>query len=293
MRKGIILAGGTGSRLYPLTFSISKQLLPVYDKPMIFYPLSTLIEFNIKDILIITKPSDQLSFQKLLGDGSNFGVNLSYETQDNPKGIAEGLIIGEKFLSHEPSAFILGDNLFIGSIKNISLDYELKKKDGATIFTYKVKDPERYGVVTLNNLNLPINITEKPKLPTSNNAITGLYLYDGQASEIAKTIKPSYRGELEITDVNKHYLNQKKLSVSSIDNDVTWLDAGTIESLYDSSDLVATIEKRTGKKVACLEEIAFFKKNISIKKLENIRLQYGASDYGLYLQNIIDQELSL
>ena len=292
MRKGIILAGGSGTRLYPLTFSLSKQLLPIYDKPMIFYPLSTLIELDIREILIITKKNDEANFKQLLGDGSNFGVKLSYLTQDNPNGIAEGLIIGEQFLSQDPCIYILGDNLFIGSIKKNKLENQIQKKKGATIFSYKVNDPERYGVVDLNEKNKPISIIEKPKNPTSNNAITGLYFYDGQASQIAKNIKPSNRNELEITDINKFYFNKGLLSVSRIDDEVTWLDAGTISSLYECSDLVATIQKRTGRKIACLEEIAFLNKRISYNQLSNIRFKYGTSEYGQYLQNILDKHIN-
>lgn len=288
MRKGIILAGGKGSRLYPLTLSVTKQLLPIYDKPMIFYPLSILLQLNIKEILIISTEKDQIQFQNLLGNGSNFGVNFSYETQKDPKGIAEGLIIAEQFLANDPCVFILGDNLFIGSIDQKKYMNELLRTEGATIFSYKVKDPERYGVVTLNKENKPITIVEKPKIPISNNAITGLYFYDKNVCQIAKTLKPSYRNELEITDVNKIYLEKKLLNVKQLDDNITWLDAGTIESLYESSDIVYAIEKRTGKKIACLEEIAFNNKNISLEKLKEISVNYGSSEYGSYLRKIIN-----
>lgn len=288
MRKGIILAGGKGSRLYPLTLSVTKQLLPIYDKPMIFYPLSILLQLNIKEILIISTEKDQIQFQNLLGNGSNFGVNFSYETQKDPKGIAEGLIIAEQFLANDPCVFILGDNLFIGSIDQKKYMNELLRTEGATIFSYKVKDPERYGVVTLNKENKPITIVEKPKIPISNNAITGLYFYDKNVCQIAKSIKPSYRNELEITDVNKIYLEKKLLNVKQLDDNITWLDAGTIESLYESSDIVYAIEKRTGKKIACLEEIAFNNKNISLEKLKEISVNYGSSEYGSYLRKIIN-----
>ena len=288
MRKGIILAGGKGSRLYPLTLSVTKQLLPIYDKPMIFYPLSILLQLNIKEILIISTEKDQIQFQNLLGNGSNFGVNFSYETQKDPKGIAEGLIIAEQFLANDPCVFILGDNLFIGSIDQKKYMNELLRTEGATIFSYKVKDPERYGVVTLNKENKPITIVEKPKNPISNNAITGLYFYDKNVCQIAKSLKPSYRNELEITDVNKIYLEKKLLNVKQLDDNITWLDAGTIESLYESSDIVYAIEKRTGKKIACLEEIAFNNKNISLEKLKEISVNYGSSEYGSYLRKIIN-----
>ena len=287
MRKGIILAGGKGSRLYPLTFSVTKQLLPIYDKPMIFYPLSILLQLNIKEILIISTEQDQAQFKNLLGDGTNLGVVFSYETQKQPRGIAEGLIIAENFLSNSPCVFILGDNLFIGSIDQNKFKNEYLKTEGATIFTYKVKDPERYGVVTLDNEKKPLTIIEKPKNPKSNHAITGIYFYDNNVCKIAKSIKPSHRNELEITDVNKFYLEKKLLNVIALDDDTTWLDAGTIESLYESSDIVSAIEKRTGRKIACLEEIAFINKNITLKKLKEISVNYGSSEYGTYLKKII------
>ncbi len=289
MRKGIILAGGSGSRLLPLTFSVTKQLLPIHDKPMIYYPLSTLLELNIAEILIITTNQDKHQFEKLLGDGSSIGANISYETQDKPNGIAEGLIIAREFLDNEPCVFILGDNLFIGSINSQNLKSKLSAREGATIFTYKVKDPERYGVVSINNKNEPINIIEKPENPISNHAITGLYLYDKQAHNIAKNLEPSDRNELEITDVNKYYLKNKNLSIISLDADVTWLDAGTISSLYEASNFVSAIEKRTGKKIACIEEIAFQQNRITIDGLIEARKKYGKSEYGAYLQNIIDK----
>ena len=289
MRKGIILAGGAGSRLYPLTFSVTKQLLPIHDKPMIYYPLSTLLDLDIKDILIISTEQDKGHFQKLLGDGSNLGINLSYETQTKPNGIAEGLIIGEKFLSNDPCVFILGDNLFIGSIIKRKIRDELYKEKGATIFTYKVNDPERYGIVSLDKKGNPFELIEKPKKFIANNAITGIYFYDEQVVKIAKSLKPSQRGELEITDVNKYYLKNKSLKVIALDNDITWLDAGTIDSLYQASNFVATIEKRTGKKIACLEEIAFKTKKINLNQLKEARMKYGKSEYGLYIANIINE----
>ena len=289
MRKGIILAGGSGSRLSPLTFSVTKQLLPIHDKPMIYYPLSTLLELDLTEILIITTNEDKHQFQNLLGDGSSIGINISYETQDKPNGIAEGLIIAHKFLDNEPCVFILGDNLFVGSINPHNLKNKLSATEGATIFTYKVRDPERYGVVSINKKNEPIEIIEKPKNPISNHAITGLYLYDKHAYNIAKTLKPSNRNELEITDVNKYYLKNKMLSIIPIDEDITWLDAGTISSLYEATNFVSAIEKRTGKKIACIEEIAFTKKRINIDKLIKARTRYGKSEYGVYLQCIIDK----
>ena len=289
MRKGIILAGGSGSRLFPLTFSVTKQLLPIHDKPMIYYPLSTLLELDITEILIITTNHDKSQFQKLLGNGEALGISISYATQDKPNGIAEGLIIGEKFLNGESCVFILGDNLFLGSIDKKNLKNKLTAKEGATIFTYKVIDPERYGVVSFNKNNDPLEIIEKPENPLSNNAITGLYLFDKNAVDIAKKLKPSDRGELEITDVNKHYLKNKMLNIISIDKDVTWLDAGTISSLYEATNFVSTLELRTGIKIACIEEIAFTKKRIGIKDLIAARTRYGKSNYGKYLQDIINK----
>ena len=289
MKKGIILAGGSGSRLFPLTFSVTKQLLPIHDKPMIYYPLSTLLELDVTEILIISTPQDKSQFQKLLGDGSNLGITIFYETQDKPNGIAEGLIIAEKFISGESCVFILGDNLFIGSLNPIVLKNKLDGQKGATIFTYKVNDPERYGVVYLNKKNEPLEIIEKPENPLSNNAVTGLYVYDKNASKIAKSLKPSYRNELEITDVNKYYLKNKKLNVVSIDQGIAWLDAGTIGSLYEATNFVSAIEKRTGGKIACIEEIAFKKKYINIHQLIQARSRYGKSEYGIYLQSIINK----
>ena len=288
MRKGIILAGGAGSRLYPITFAVTKQLLPVHDKPMIYYPLSTLLEIGIKDILIISTEQDKFQFQKLLGNGTSLGINLSYEIQNKPNGIAEGLIIGEKFLSNSPCVFILGDNLFIGSNIKSCFKEDLYKEIGSTIFTYKVHDPERYGIVSFDNEGNPIQLIEKPKNFVSNDAITGIYFYDHQAVKIAKSIKPSKRGELEITDVNKYYLNKKLLKVICLDNEITWLDAGTIDSLYEASSFIATIEKRTGKKIACLEEIAFATNKINKNALIKARVKYGKSEYGIYLEKVIN-----
>ncbi len=289
MRKGIILAGGHGSRLYPLTFSVTKQLLPIHDKPMIYYSLSILLELEIKEILLISTRKDQNRFKSLLGDGTNFGVKLFYEIQDNPNGIAEGLIIAEKFLSQSPCVFILGDNLFLGeNIKN-TFEKEFNKKYGSTIFTYQVRDPERYGIVSVDKNGEAIKIIEKPKKFISNQAITGIYFYDKYAPQIAKSLKPSKRGELEITDVNQYYLSNNLLSVVSLNQNITWLDAGTISSLYEATNFVKTIEKRTGKKIGCLEEIAFATKKIDKKKLIICRKKYGSSEYGQYLEHFINQ----
>ena len=289
MRKGIILAGGHGSRLYPLTFSVTKQLLPIHDKPMIYYSLSILLELEIKEILLITTREDQNRFKSLFGDGTNFGIKLFYEIQDKPNGIAEGLIIAEKFLSQSPCVFILGDNLFLGENVKDTFKKELDKKYGSTIFTYQVIDPERYGVVSVDKNGEAIKIIEKPKKFISNQAITGIYFYDKHAPQIAKSLKPSERGELEITDVNQYYLSKQLLKVVSLNQNTTWLDAGTISSLYEATNFVKTIEKRTGKKIGCLEEIAFTTKKINKKKLIICRKKYGKSEYGQYLENIINQ----
>lgn len=289
MNKGIILAGGSGTRLYPLTFSVTKQLLPVHDKPMIYYPLSTLLELDITNILIITTSRDLIQFKNLLGDGQSLGINICYKIQNEPNGIAEGLIIAEDFLNNEPCAFILGDNLFIGAISQNNIKNQLKKNLGATIFSYKVNDPERYGIVSIDELNNPSKIIEKPKNSISNNAITGLYFYDQNASKIAKNLTPSKRNELEISDVNKYYLDNKILDVLPIDDHVTWLDAGTIDSLYEASNFVSALEKRTGNKIACIEEIQFRKKKINLSELKKARKRYGNSLYGSYLQKIINK----
>ena len=289
MRKGIILAGGKGTRLYPLTLSTTKQLLPIYDKPMIYYPLSILLNLKIQEILIITTERDQKQFKELFGDGSNLGIKICYEIQKEPKGIAEGLIIAEEFLNNNPCVFILGDNLFIGSIDETKFHSEFTKLKGSTIFTYNVIDPERYGVISLDKNGLPSSIIEKPKHAPSNKAITGLYFYDKDVCKVAKSMTPSKRNELEITDVNKYYLKNKLLNVISLDNHVTWLDAGTVESLYEASNLVSAIEKRSGKKIACLEEIAFKNNNISLKKLKEASLFYGNSEYGNYLKEIVSK----
>ena len=288
MRKGIILAGGAGTRLYPLTFSVTKQLLPIHDKPMIFYPLATLIELDIREILIISTPKDQIQFKNLFGNGSNLGIKISYETQENPNGIAEGLIIAEKFLDKSPCVLILGDNLFIGSFLKEKIKKELIKEEGATIFSYKVNDPERYGIVSLDKNGNPIQIIEKPHTFLSDKAITGIYFYDNKVLKIAKSLKPSKRNELEISDVNQCYLTNKSLRVIDLDDDITWLDAGTISSLYEASNFISAIERRTGKKIACIEEIVFSKKYISINKLEELSTKYRSSEYGLYLNKIIE-----
>ena len=286
MRKGIILAGGIGSRLFPLTFSVTKQLLPVHDKPMIYYPLATLLELGVKEVLIICMQRDKDQFYNLFGDGSALGIKISYEIQNEPNGIAEGLIIAEQFLNSNPCIFILGDNLFVGNLDKVNLEKEINNLEGACIFTYKVSDPERYGVVELGENNKAINIIEKPKNPVSDNAITGIYFYDKNAAQIAKTLIPSNRGELEISDLNQHYLNHNLLSVKKLDSLVTWMDAGTIDSLYEASNFVSALEKRSGKKVACLEEISYLQGNLSLDNFSKLIKKYQASDYGNYLKKI-------
>lgn len=283
--KGIILAGGSGTRLYPATISVSKQLLPVYDKPMIYYPLSVLMLADIKEILIITKPKDQELFIELLGDGSDLGCSFSYETQENPKGLADAFLIGEKFIGNDSVALILGDNILYGSGLSELIKNDISNKE-ATIFAIEVKDPERYGVVEFNYSNKVISIEEKPSKPKSKFAIPGLYFYPNSVIEIAKNIRPSKRGEIEISSVNKKYLELNQLKVIQIPRGVTWLDTGTADSLADANEFVKVIEKRTNKKVACIEEIALIRNFISIKDLKTLIKKYGKSDYAKYLSNL-------
>ncbi|MES2677075.1 MAG: glucose-1-phosphate thymidylyltransferase RfbA [Pseudomonadota bacterium] len=292
--KGIILAGGSGTRLAPLTNVMSKQLLPVYDKPMICYPLATLMSIGIRQILIISTPQDLPNIEKFLGDGRDLGIRINYEVQDEPKGIAEAFIIGEKFIGKDQVCLILGDNIFYGS--EITVDglqskfVEMNNNEiNAFIFAYQVSDPQRYGVVEFDKSHpdLAISIEEKPKNPKSNWAVTGFYIYDNQVVEIAKNLKPSDRGELEITDVNKAYLAKKKLGIIKLGRGFAWLDAGTPDSLLDSAQFIQTIEKRQGLKIACLEELAYRKGFISKDKLEKLAQRYKkSSDYRKYLDNI-------
>ena len=287
-RKGIVLAGGSGTRLYPITNSISKQLLPVYDKPMIYYPITTLMLAGIKDILIISTPSDLGLFKNMLGDGSQWGVNFSYESQASPDGIAQALIIAENFLNNESSALVLGDNIFFGASMPERLDAASNFQEGAKVFAYHVNDPDRYGVVEFNNENKVLSLEEKPKSPKSNYVVTGLYFYDSEASEVAKSLKPSLRGELEITDVNNWYLENKTLEVELLDHGFAWLDTGTHESLHEAGSFIETIQKRQGLMVACPEEIAFKKKWINADSLESLAQPLLKSSYGKYLLSLLN-----
>ena len=288
-RKGIILAGGSGTRLYPVTHSISKQLLPIYDKPMIYYPLTTLMLAGIKDILIITTSDDQHSFKKLLGDGAQWGIRLDYKVQPSPDGLAQAFILGEDFIGDDLSTLILGDNIFYGHDIESILDSASRRCEGATIFAYHVNDPERYGVAEFDQNNMVVSLEEKPKLPKSNFAVTGLYFYDHDVVTFAKSLKPSKRGELEITDLNKDYLDQGKLYVEIMDRGYTWLDTGTHDSLLDAGQFISTIENRQGLKIACPEEVAFRKKWISEKDLENLAKPLIKNNYGQYLIKLLER----
>ncbi|MDF2484915.1 MAG: rmlA1 [Herbinix sp.] len=284
--KGIILAGGSGTRLYPLTMVTSKQLLPVYDKPMIYYPLSTLMLAGIKDILIISTPHDLPNFKRLLGDGSGFGIQLSYAEQPSPDGLAQAFIIGEEFIAGDACAMVLGDNIFYGNGLTKHLKEAADKKQGATIFGYYVEDPERFGIVEFDSNGKAISIEEKPKEPKSNYCVTGLYFYDNRVCELAKQVKPSKRGELEITDLNRMYLEADTLKVVTLGRGYAWLDTGTMDALSEASEFVKVIEKRQGIKIAAIEEIAFVNGWISKDKLLEAAEHYGKSNYGQHLRKV-------
>lgn len=288
--KGIVLAGGSGTRLHPITIGVCKQLLPVYNKPMIYYPLSILLLANIKDILIITTREDQAQFKRLLGDGATLGVSFTYAIQEKPKGLAEAFIIGRDFIGTDPVALVLGDNIFYGNHLGPLLVEASHKKTGATIFGYQVKDPERYGIVEIDANGKALSLEEKPQNPKSNIAVTGLYFYDNQVLDIAKNLKPSARGELEITDVNKEYLKLGQVDVHVMGRGFAWLDAGTYESLMQASHFVQVIEERQGHCIASLEEIAYRQKFITKVQLKSLGEKLGKSGYGKYLNEIVVNE---
>lgn len=288
MNKGIILAGGAGTRLHPLTRAVSKQLLPVFDKPMIYYPISTLMLAGIRDMLVITTPTDQDQFIRLLGDGSQWGIHLRYAVQPRPEGLAQAFLIGERFIKGEPCALILGDNIFFGHYLRVALQRAADNSNGATVFGYRVRDPERYGVVELDDNGQPLSLEEKPQRPRSNYAVTGLYFYDEQIVDIARHLTPSPRGEFEITDVNRFYLEQRRLHVERLGRGYAWFDAGTHESLLQAAEFVRTIQDRQGFQIACPEEIAFLSGWINQTELERLAAPLAKTAYGRYLADLVN-----
>ena len=287
-RKGILLAGGSGTRLYPVTQAVSKQLMPVYDKPMVYYPLTTLMLSGIREVLLISTPQDTPRFSDLLGDGAQWGMHIQYAVQPSPDGLAQAFVIGRDFVGNHPSTLVLGDNIFYGHDLAKQLQSAHASTDGATVFAYHVSDPERYGVVSFDENKRAVHIEEKPKQPKSNFAVTGLYFYDRQVCDIAADIKPSARGELEITDVNRRYLEQQQLNVETMGRGYAWLDAGTHDGLMESATFIATIQKRQGLMVSCPEEIAFSQGWISPAELEKLAQPYKSTAYGQYLLNLLD-----
>ena len=285
--KGLILAGGSGTRLHPLTSTVSKQLMPIYDKPMIYYPLATLMLAGIRDILIITTPRDQSAFSELLGDGSNWGINISYTVQPSPDGLAQAFILGEEFIGSSPASLVLGDNIFYGGGFSQKLTSAASRDTGASVFAYYVQDPERYGVVSFDQDGVAQNIEEKPANPRSHYAVTGLYFYDNDVIDIAKAVRPSHRGELEITDINKVYLDQGNLRVEVMSRGTAWLDTGTHNSLLDAANFIRVVEERQGLKIACPEEVAYRKGYISAEELQALAKPLEKSGYGIYLNNLL------
>ncbi len=290
-RKGIILAGGSGTRLYPVTQSISKQLLPVYDKPMIYYPLSTLMLAGIQDILIISTPEDTPRFESLLRNGSQWGLNIQYKVQPSPDGLAQAFILGDTFIGNDLSALVLGDNIFYGHDFNELLGNAMQRESGATVFAYHVQDPERYGVAEFDKTNKVLSLEEKPKNPKSNYAVTGLYFYDKDVVAMAKSLKPSARGELEITDLNRLYLDKEKLNVEIMGRGYAWLDTGTHDSLLEASQFIATLENRQGLKVSCPEEISYRRGWINASQLEKLAAPLSKNGYGQYLQRVLKEKI--